>query len=151
MTLPRKAVYGALLVAGILLLVVGEADAREGFHLLELSEVRVEYKRFHESARDPLFYDTTPKEELNLRMDMDVLSYGDVAALGWHNRIHSMTNASQYYVVGYNFQLGVFTKRVEFGYEHFSRHLLDHSYPHQKFPVLDSLFFNLIVYKRDER
>jgi hypothetical protein len=146
----RKAVIGTVLAVLISLLALSEADAKDGWRLLELDSLKFEYKKFHESARDPLFLGTRPKEELNLRMDMDVLSYRDVS-FGWRNKVHSMTSPSQYYVVGWNFQLGVYTKWVEAGYEHFSRHLLDHTYQHQKFPVLDSVFVNLILYRRDDR
>jgi hypothetical protein len=137
-------------VAALLSLILGLTDNAVGsdtFKLGELEEVSAQYKHFYPGARDPLFYNSNPKEELNLTVNTTLLHY-----LFWNNRIHSMTNASQYYVVGWNLQLGVrLTPFLELGYDHFSKHLLDDKLPNQRFPVTDAYFLNLYLYRAKHR
>lgn len=122
------------------------AEAREPA-LLKLDELSLNYRRYHPSARHPLFHDSTPKEGIDLTMNTDL-----AWVFFWDNKVQSMTNAGQYYMVGWNFRLGlrVFPS-LTVQYEHLSQHLLDDRYPHAKFPVQDSIGFTLYIVSPRER
>jgi hypothetical protein len=128
-----------------LLALMPEADA---FDIIKLDSLSVEYRKIDKSARDPLFYNSTPKESVDLVMNMDILRY-----FFWDNRVHSMTNSAKYEMVGWNPTLGLRLLETKSGvglevlYEHYSKHLLDDVYPYQKFPVQDSIGFNLYIYR----
>jgi len=111
--------------------------------ILELKKLDLSYKHYADSTRDPLFYDSTPKESIDLRLNMDL---ADI--FFWDNLVHSMTNNSQYYMIGWNFQFGIHvTDNLSIQYEHYSKHLLDDRYPYQKFPVEDSIGFTYTIFK----
>ena len=124
----------------LLLLAVTDADAGS---VVELDEVSIHYLRFHPSARNPLFWNSTPKEELDLNMNTNILR-----VVGWDNTVHSMTDSSQYHVVGWNLRLYLrVTQYAEVGYWHFSKHVLDSTYPYSKWPVEDALMINLYIFR----
>jgi hypothetical protein len=140
--------FNKVLVAGLLLALVAfpRASMADGaWKLLSLRETKLNYKYFVHPGRDPLFTDSSQKEELNLSVNTDLLS-----VFYWDNTVHAKTNDAQYHVVGWNIHLGVHVCRyLDVQYEHFSKHLLDSSLPYMKFPVEDSVGVNLYLYRRE--
>lgn len=136
-----------LLLCAFLLWLTGEAKAQENI-FIQTDELSVQYKRFHESARHPLFVDSIPKEGIDLVMNTDLL----FQTMFWDNRVHTMTNDAQFKLVGWEFKLGTrITHFLTAEYQHHSQHLLDSVYPNMKFPVEDSLGFTLTIYSERPR
>lgn len=126
----------------ILPLLMGTAFAADA---AKLEEVHIDYKNFHQSARHPLFYRSTPKESLNLSVQSSLLN-----VIGWDSTVQSMTNSAQYYMVGLQMRFYLRVSRsVEVGYYHQSQHVLDDTYPHKKFPVEDAFTVKLYLYRGD--
>jgi len=124
-------------------LLLPSSTLADNWHVIDLHEVRLDYRRFHESGRDPLFVDSTPKEGLDLGISTNILRY-----FGWDSIVHSKTNAAQYKYVSLETRLYLrVTESLEVGYYHHSQHLLDSAYPHQRFPVADALQINLYIYR----
>lgn len=120
---------------------ISHAANRENW-FIQVDELSINYKKYQPSSRHPLFYDSTMKEGIDLNMNND-LAFG---LLFWDNTVHSATNSGQYYLVGWQFKLGIHvTDFFDVQYEHHSQHVLDSSYPHMKFPVEDSLGFKLTI------
>ena len=112
----------------------------------EVNEVSVEYKSFVGANRDPLFYNSTPNNELNLNVNLTLNSY-----LFMDNQVHSMTNESQYYLVGWHYKLGAhITDDLDLYYEHFSQHILDNSYPYMSFPLENAIVIKYNLLKSDK-
>jgi hypothetical protein len=86
-------------------------------------------------------------KQIDLNVNADILTYGF-----WENRVHSMTDETvdgpgQFRVVGWNYRIGVHvSKYLDVYYEHFSRHLLDTTYP-TAFPVQDSFGIKLRIFE----
>lgn len=132
-----------LVLFAVALYLQEDAGASENW-FVQLDEVSVNYKRYHEHARHPLFVDSSLKEGVDLRMNTDLL-FGTAF---WDNLIHSNTDDAQYRHIGWNFRLGTrVTSFITLQYEHHSQHLLDTAYPFMKFPVEDSLGFTLTIYQ----
>lgn len=113
------------------------------FRIAALDELTISYKKYHESARHPLFYNSTPKESLNLSMHMDLLKY-----FGWDSTVQSMTNNAQYYMIGLQTKMYLrVSQHIDIGYYHQSQHLMDDKYPYGKFPVEDALMINLTIFR----
>lgn len=128
------------------LVLIGLHSASAGT-IFDLDEVSVKYRRFHPSARHPLFHASTPKEGLDLNVNTTVLNY-----IFWDNTVHSYTNSSQYYLVSWELRLGArLTQWLDLFYEHHSQHILDQTYPHMKFPVEDSWGIKLYIYGGKKR
>jgi hypothetical protein len=112
-----------------------EAAAKD-WHLIELHDVAIEYRRFVDDGRDTLIYPHVHKEALNLSVDMDVLRY-----FYWDNTIHSLTDQSQYRGIGLELSFGIrLNDSWAVQYHHYSQHVLDepiHTLP--RFPVEDSV------------
>lgn len=129
----------------IALLFSEPADAHE-WKLAELSDVNLHYKHFFPGGRDPLFIHDHPKEELDFHINTDVLRYGFV-----NTQLHTMTNDSQYHVVGMHLEIGVrVAPALEVFYEHFSKHVLDepdfnNGLP--RYPVEDSISLRIFFYR----
>lgn len=109
---------------------------------IQVDELSLTYKKYQPSSRHPLFHDSKMKEGIELTMNND-LGFG---LLFWDNVIHSATNSGQYYLIGWQFKLGIHvTEFLDLQYEHHSQHVLDSAYPYMKFPVEDSLGFKLNI------
>jgi hypothetical protein len=119
--------------------------ARE-IKLLELDEVSIGYRSYI-FARDPLFVDTTPNEQLNSTVNFRLMNYIFVNTF-----VHGTTNKMQYKRVGLLVELGVHLfDFMDLSYTHHSQHLLDSKYPYMGFPVEDSVGIRLILYRRDTK
>lgn len=116
---------------------------------LELRDLAIHYQRFHPSNRIPDLAGFTAKEGVGL-----VLNVGLVGPFYWNNRIVAMTDPGSYRLIGWNFSVGArLHRKFLIEYEHFSKHLLDHSdaaYPAGKFAVQDSLGFVWYLYRGEE-
>src|SRR4051812_26888831 len=89
--------------------------------LINVDELGIQYKRYGRWSRDPIFYKSHPKESLDLTLNTDVLTY-----FGLDNTIHSMTNESQFYLVGLNTRFYLrLSSMLEVGVWHYSKHVLD--------------------------
>jgi hypothetical protein len=139
--------YALITIALGIVLLMKEAEAGSPWKLIELRESYINYKYFVHPGRDPLFTDLPHKEELNLHVNTDILRY-----MYWDNMVHSMTDASQYRVVGLNTKLGVRLSGIlDVQFEHFSKHMLDTVHPWMRgFPVEDSVGINLYLYRPDK-
>lgn len=124
-----------------LLLIASPASA----DFIELKELSIDAIQFFPSGIEPLIswngQGRAPDKQLDLNMNAQVAK-----VVYWDNRVHSMTDktldgtSSQFRVVGWNFRIGVqFSEQLQVGYYHFSKHLLDHSFPGGAFPVLDGV------------
>lgn len=103
--------------------------------ITQVSELSMEYKNFAKGSHNPLITDNGLNhlmgQELNLRMNLEFLD-----CLYWRNMVHSYTDRQengtrgQYRLIGWNYALGIRPFQwVELGYEHFSQHLLDATFP----------------------
>jgi hypothetical protein len=128
-----------------LLLLLLTSPALADWQLLELQEVRVNYERYRDGGRDPLFTDSAPKEALNLHVNTDLFRY-----FGWDSSVLSKTDQVQFHYVSLAMRLYIrVTDHLEIGVRHQSQHLLDTTYQHQRFPVSDSIEINLYLYRAD--
>lgn len=145
----KRFVLKAIGISLILLcsaLLSSSALAEEDWKPVQLKEVYINYKNFM-YARDPLFYNSVPKTEINFNINTDFLEI-----LYFNNKLHTMTNYKQFYVVGWNFFVGMHLgDYVDVQYEHYSKHLLDDKHPYAPFPFEDSVGINIHLYKRENR
>lgn len=121
--------------------------------LIELKEVRADYAKFLFGGRDPLITSNgipnkTLGERLNLTVNNDICKY-----LFWNNTVHSMTDkdiptgAGQFRMVGLESRVGVnISKYFDVSYYHFSKHVLDSTYAHERFPVQDAIELRVFFY-----
>lgn len=118
--------------------------AMADFKLIELNELKIGYRNYIYS-RDPMFTFSTPKEQLNIQANTALFKYGFLDTL-----VHGTTDNGQYRRIGLQLELGVrLHKYIDFSYLHHSRHLLDTTYPYQKFPCEDSWGIYLYLYRKD--
>lgn len=102
----------------VLLLLAPRAMA---WDLVELGDISIEHKAFTYANSLPFTSDHIATSETNLNLDIAFLGGGYL-----RNKINSMTDPSQYRLVGWNWELGArVTDWLEVGYWHFSRHELD--------------------------
>ncbi len=115
--------------------------------LVSLDETSIHYKRFVPNGRNPYFLTMPPKEELNFQINFSALKVCYV-----NTKLHAMTNSAQYHLVGLNAVIGArITKGIHVQYEHFSKHLLDTTYPYQKFGVEDSIGVKFFLYQNTNK
>ena len=128
------------IMAGLLLT---SAEASE-FQVLQLKEVRVQYKRFVDPGRDALLYPEVHKEGLGVAIDTDVMRY-----LFWKSEVGALTTDAQYRAVWLEMTLGLrITQWLEVQAHHKSEHLLDRDHAFMdRFPVQDSVGFTLYLYR----
>lgn len=131
----------------------GTAHAR----VLNLREVYLDFKQFGPNPRNPLIDDVglgnrELDKELSLYLNTDISKYGF-----FDQHVYSLTDRptdsegeyGQFRLIGWNFQLGVrVLPYLSAGYDHFSKHLLDHEDPNKRFPVQDSIFVRLYLYRQ---
>lgn len=137
-----------ILVLSIILSLINVSKA----DTLELQEIKLNYKSFFPGGSDPLITQNglnhNMDKELNLHLNMDFFDH-----FYWNNMIHSMTDkdeagSGQFRLVGWNFNLGLhLTDYVDFGYHHFSQHLLDYAGPNH-YPVQDAWEINVYIFRK---
>lgn len=63
-----------------------------------------------------------------------------------------LTGGGQFRLVGLQTRLGIrLSSYVDFGFYHFSQHLLDYQYPMGGYPVQDAFEFKIYLMKRPKR
>jgi len=114
---------------------------------VQLHDAYVQYTRYFDGGRYPLITNAGNPEgrlghELNLSLNLDIFKYGL-----WDSTVHSMTDQSQFRLVGLESRLGArITPNVEINYYHYSQHSLDYSFP-WGFPVQDGVQLRLYFQK----
>lgn len=136
----RLVLISLILAASILLMMSEEAEAN-GW--LELNRAGFEYGRFINDGQDVLIYPRKHKDVINLKLDMDVLSF-----LYWNNTLMGMTDTGQFRAVSWEYQLGLrVSDMLSVQYKHRSQHILDAVQPYlPTFPLEDSVGVSLKVY-----
>lgn len=147
-----------LKLISLFLILVSSVQAGE-FHLVELDEVKIQYKDFFPGGSDPLITQNglpnrTLGKELNFILNSNVLDYGF-----FNNTVHSMTDEiinsggrGQFRTVAWSFQFGVrLSTFLNVAYAHRSEHLLDTVYSQGHFPVNDALLFEIIFFSKQKR
>lgn len=158
-------VLGYLLGVTIGLIWLNRSDASEGWEIVNLTEVNVNYISFFPGSFDPLITENASMpnrqlgKQLDLNVNMDFMKYGY-----WDNKVHSLTDdrinpndsAGQFRLVGLNSRLGLrVSQHLEIGYFHYSQHLLDTGYQagngvSNHWPVEDGLEIKLWLFRRDD-
>lgn len=116
-----------------------EASSDYGFHL---NEVSLDYARFKEGSRDAILAPSRPKERVDLNVNLDLLRYFYL-----NNQVHSMTDTTQFRLIGWKYQLGVHLGSfADLYYQHFSQHILDQAY--NDFPLENTIGLKLYLYRR---
>lgn len=129
------------------------------FNLVELDEVKLQYKDFFPGGSDPLITqnglpDRTLGKEVNFILNTNVLDYGF-----FNNTVNSKTDEiinsggrGQFRSVAWSFQLGIrLATFLNVSYAHKSEHLLDHVYSQGRFPVNDSIMFEMIFFSKQKQ
>ncbi len=148
MRLLIRVIFYTLLLCAAAHLSKAEEKAPAKNWLINVDELSINYKKFQPSSRHPLFYNSKMKEGIDLNMNNNML----FDYVFWDNTIHSSTNSSQYYLVGWQFKFGArVTNGITVQYEHHSQHILDSTYPYMKFPVEDSLGFTIRIFSTYKR
>lgn len=134
----EKILIRLMLFWGITILVASAPRCADAFELTELS---IQYQRFHPSGRFPEMPEHQAKEGVgfNLNTDLVCLEWRGRPCLIWRNTVHALTDPGQYRLVGWKFFLGARIHWFEVGYHHWSQHLLEAVHPEVKFPVQDAL------------
>lgn len=144
-----------VMLAMILGFLLATSLARAGdFQLLYLNELSFDVKSYMDGGHYPTITDNglyggrLLDKELNLTVKTDIMRY-----FYWDSTIHSMTDRTkdkqhgQFRTVGLEFGFGVrLSSSVEFGYYHFSEHMLDASFPWH-FPVRDAVQLKVYLYR----
>lgn len=126
----------------------------DDFGFLDLRELSVDAKSYYPGGHYPLITDNkipggrSLDKELNLSIKTDMLKY-----FYWDSTVHSMTDKTldgyhgQFRLIGLEFGVGLrISSSVEFGYYHYSEHLMDASLPWH-FPVRDALQLKVFLYR----
>jgi hypothetical protein len=109
---------------------------------LEVKEVRVNYRRFHPTARLLEIPGFRAKEAVNLGLNTDL-----IGPFYWDNVIKSLTDDGGYRYIAWNLFLGVRVfQNFRIEYEHESGHYIDHDQAGYitlggRHPVQDSIGF----------
>lgn len=113
---------------------------------LQLEEVKIEYNKYVFS-RDPLFYSIPKKEHIALGFSTTLFGVGF-----WNANLHGESDASQFHSGGLQIDLGVHLSNwIDLGLRHDSKHILDDSYPYQKYPAEDSIQINIYLFRRENK
>lgn len=115
------------------------------WRILEVKDVYVDYMRY-KYAQDPYLAPTYhPKDRLDLHLDLEMMN----GFIFFDNMVHSLTDESQYRLVGWNYRAGVHILNFADVYiEHFSQHLLD--YVPASTNSYDALGIRIYFYRRDK-
>jgi hypothetical protein len=142
---------GLAMGACTLLLIMDDGYAAD-LHVLDLSELSIDYKNFqmvNPNAHSVMTYPDPPKESVNLNLKTNLLIVGY-----WDSTVESWTTDSQYRAVGLETRIGVrLTDYVDLGLYHHSQHVLDRAeqLPMGHFPVEDAVEIKIYLYKAKDR
>jgi hypothetical protein len=118
----------------------------------ELSEVYLNYRNYgliNSSQKSLLVYPESPKEAINVNLNMN-LFYGYVYA---QSNIETYTTSAQFRSIGLQERIGFYlTNNIEIGFNHRSQHTIDRAIPYMNgFPSEDCLEFRLYLYKNNNQ
>lgn len=119
--------------------------------VIELKEVYIDYRNYSwvsDYSRNMLIYPETPKEAVNLGVQMDILK-----VFYWDNEIQSLTTSAKYEAVALDIRFGIrLWESLEVGWQHKSQHVLDrkHSYM-PKYPSEDTIQLKFFLYRSKDR
>lgn len=119
--------------------------------LLELNEASIDYRSYQAlgmGSRNLLIFPDTPKEGININLNIDVLRF-----CFWDNEIQSLTTGAQFKSIGLESRIGMrVTSWLEFGLWHRSQHVLDGVGSFDfNYPTEDSLQFKIYLYRKPNR
>jgi hypothetical protein len=128
-----------------------ELLASSSYPAVELKELYIDYKNYSwvsDYSRNMLIYPESPKEAVNLGVEMDLFR-----VFYWNSEIQSLTTSSKYESVGLDTRLGLrLFESLEVGWFHKSQHVLDrkHSYM-PKYPSEDAIQIKIFIYSDKNR
>lgn len=122
-----------------------------GNEFFEVDELSIHYSSFFQGSQDPLLTQSgLPNRQLDKQLDLH-LDTSVFQNIYWNNRIHSFTdnvintNSGQFRAIGLSMNIGIkIFNWLDFGYTHFSEHLLDTTYQYGGFPRQDGV--EMIIY-----
>lgn len=132
------------LIVGCILELAASADTSRGKEnwFIQTDELSVTYKKYQPYSRSPLYYNSRLKDGVELKMNND-LGFG---LIFWDNLVHASTNQYQFYMVGWQFLVGIHvTSFFDLQWDHHSQHLMDNKFPYMDYPLEDSLGFTLHI------
>ena len=130
----------------MLLISAAYAEEKKEFHLIELNELKLGYKDYI-YARDPMFYFSNPKEQINITTNSSIGRFFFLDTL-----VHGTSDAAQYRRIGLQLQFGLkVIQCLDISYIHHSQHMLESVYPYQKYPVEDSVGVTIYLYRKEKR
>lgn len=142
-TAQKLTLLGALLAVVLFstLLAMEKAEASVAMDGLSLYEASFDYRRYFSPNRDPLFVNSEKKDGIAMNLKVDFLT-----AFCWDTTMHGESDSAQYHLVGLKTKLCFRPiPSIDLNYMHHSQHILDGSYPYQKFPVEDSVGITLYL------
>jgi hypothetical protein len=158
LSLIKSAVAGYIVGSVILLVVLAIGTLLHGCSAyaavepFKMQRTYINYKDILKNGHNPLMTGgSVATKEINLHLDTDVFKY-----FYYNNMIWSLWDQHQVRWIGWNFKIGArVLPFLDLQYEHFSKHILDKEYPFrwpegQRFPVEDSIGFNLYLYRADK-
>lgn len=141
----KSLLFTVLLTLFFVLIPAASAD----FKLIEPDEVTINYRKYFDGGRDPILTQNLPGTKLGdtvqIILNTNVLKYAY-----WDNRVHGDTDNTQFRLVGWESKLGInILPYLSVEYYHHSQHVLDASWHHGGFPVMDAFSINIkIIDKR---
>jgi len=135
-------ILASTLIVAALCIGTAFAGDLDGF---ELDEVAFKHQHYL-YHRSPLMPDSNGKDYIALNVKTTMLSY-----VYWNTLVHGTSDSAQYRQIGLNMKFGVRVfKSLDIEYDHHSQHLLDTTHPSSRFPVQDSIGFNLYFYRNNK-
>lgn len=124
------------------------------FDIVELEQVKIQYKDFFDDGHDPLvtqngLLNKQLGKELNVLIDTNLFQY-----FYFNNIVHSMTDENpsgigQFRTIAWSYDIGVrLTTFLNVAITHRSQHLLDHVWPYGHFPLQNAVLFEVNLYSK---
>lgn len=148
----KWAVIGCLLLA-LFCVLIGTSKA-DDFKVIALEELAIDFRQYMPNGYYPYITNNGLENRevgqgLDVIMNLTVMKY-----FYWDNKIVSLTDRGrndsgpgQFRLVGWNFRFGLqLSSFVQFGYYHFSQHLLDGQFPWH-YPVEDAYELRFIIFR----
>lgn len=118
------------------------------WRLIEADEVSIKYRDFVHPGRNAYIYPEPLKDGVALNLNTTFLDL-----FYWNSTIDALTTPAKYEFVSLTTEVGLrVTENIQIFFQHFSGHLLDREQSYLgKYPVNDSVGFNLILYSAGKR
>lgn len=154
MSVGRKWAVALCLILSIICIAVSQCDASTDFRAIELQELAVDFRQYMPNGYYPYITNNgLPDREVGQGLDV-IMNLTVLKFFYWDNKIVSLadrgrgnSSPGQFRLVGWNFRFGLqLTEWIQFGYFHFSQHLLDAQFPWH-YPVEDAYELRFIIYQ----